>query len=320
MLSPLRFDPLLRRYLWGGRRLETVLGKSLPPGHDYAESWEVVDHGNDQSVVATGPLSRMTLGQLCREQGQAIFGKNNPLPQFPLLYKFLDAQHDLSVQVHPNDTQAARLDPPDLGKTEAWVVLAAEPGSKLYVGLQPNVDRQSLAFAIEQGVAEECLHHFEPRVGDSILIPAGTVHAIGAGLVIAEIQQSSDTTFRLFDWNRVDAESQPRPLHIQEALDVIDFDRGPGEPSSPEQISNATERLVRCEKFILDRHRIDASLEIDNDEQFHILSVIEGRVELTSDPAGGPLGRGETALLPASRAATQIVPMERSVVLDMHLP
>ena len=321
MLSPLRLIPLFRRYLWGGRRLETVLGKALPPGGDYAESWEVVDHGNDQSIVAAGPLSGMTLDQLCREQGRAIFGRNDPLPRFPLLFKFLDAQRDLSVQVHPNDEQAARLVPPDLGKTEAWVVLAAEPGSKLYTGLRPGIDRQTLASAIERGEVGQCLHRFEPRVGDAIFIPAGTVHAIGAGLVIAEIQQSSDTTFRLFDWNRVDTYGQPRPLHIQEALDVIDFDRGPVEPEPPELTNDtATERLVQCEKFILDRHSIDDPIEIDNDERFHIISVIEGAVELTKDPAGCPLRVGETVLLPASRDTTRIVPIERSVLLDMYLP
>ena len=125
---PLRFQPVLRRYLWGGRRLETVLGKPLPPGDDYAESWELVDHGADQSVVTAGPLVGSSLGDLVRELGSAVLGRHAPQPQFPLLFKFLDAQKNLSVQVHPNDQQAARLTPPDRGKTEAWIVMHAEPG------------------------------------------------------------------------------------------------------------------------------------------------------------------------------------------------
>ena len=189
-LYPLRFEPILRRYLWGGRRLETVLGKRLGDGDDYAEIWEIVDHGNDHSVVTHGPHARRTLHELVTEFGPELFGRHVPQAQFPLLLKFLDANKTLSVQVHPNDQQAAELDPPDLGKTEAWVVLAAEPGSKIYAGLQPGVDRDVLQQHVEAGTCDRCLYQFQPQVGDCILLEAGTVHAIGAGLVIAEIQQA----------------------------------------------------------------------------------------------------------------------------------
>ena len=143
-LPLLRFNPILREYLWGGRRLGTDLGKPIGDGPHYAESWEVVDHGADQSIVADGPLAGKTLHELVTQEGRAIFGRHHPRHQFPLLLKFLDCHQTLSVQVHPNDEQAAKLNPPDLGKTEAWVVLAAEPGSKIYAGLKPGVDRQTL--------------------------------------------------------------------------------------------------------------------------------------------------------------------------------
>src|SRR5262249_22949406 len=146
----------------------------------------------------------------------------------------LDAAHMLSVQVHPNDEQAALQTPPDLGKTEAWIILAAEPGSKVYVGLRPGVDPQQLAEAIAAGTCEELLYGFEPCAGDCLFIPAGTVHALGAGLLVAEIQQSSDTTFRLFDWNRVGPDGKPRTLHVEQALAVVDFDRGPIAPQQPQ--------------------------------------------------------------------------------------
>src|SRR5262249_33622319 len=144
-----------------------------------------------------------------------------------------DAQKTLSVQVHPNDDQAAEQEPPDLGKTEAWVVLAAEPGSKIYAGVRPGIDQTDLARAIEEGTSDAGLHQFEPRVGDCVFLEARTVHALGAGLLIAEIQQASDTTYRLFDWNRRDRDGQQRQLHIAESLATIDFARGPVGPQRP---------------------------------------------------------------------------------------
>ncbi len=143
-LYPLRFEPVFRRYVWGGRRLGKILGKPIGPGNDYAESWEVVDHGEDQSRVAAGPLAGMTLNELTHIYGKQLLGRHYPQPRFPLLFKFLDCEKTLSVQVHPNDVQAAKLDPPDVGKTEAWVVLAAEPGSVIYAGLKRGFDRAAL--------------------------------------------------------------------------------------------------------------------------------------------------------------------------------
>ena len=178
-LYPLRFEPLFRRYIWGGRRLGTVLNKPIGSGEDYAESWEIVDHGLDQSVVAFGEL-RMPLGDLVADYGPALFGRHHPQRQFPLLFKFLDANQSLSVQVHPDDRQAAQLEPPDLGKTEAWVVVHADPGSVIYAGLRDGVDRETLQAAMAAGQTESCLHRFSTQTGDCVFIPAGTVHALGA--------------------------------------------------------------------------------------------------------------------------------------------
>ena len=279
-LPPLRFKPILREYLWGGRRLGTELGKPIGDGDHYAESWEVVDHGADQSVVADGPLAGTTLHELVTQHGPALFGRHHPQRQFPLLFKFLDCQQTLSVQVHPNDEQAAKLDPPDLGKTEAWVVLAAEPGSKIYAGLKPGVDRDTLERELAAGTCETCLHEFEPRVGDCMFIEAGTVHALGAGLLIAEIQQASDTTFRLFDWNRVDRDGQPRQLHIEQALDVIDFARGPVNPLPPQPTDQAARRTPGRVRQVRPRSLADSTQPqpCRSDDRFHILAVVEGAV------------------------------------------
>jgi len=314
---PLRFQPLFRRYLWGGRRLETMLGKSLGEGDDYAESWELVDHGADQSIVLSGPLAGLSLERLVAEHGDELFGRHVGLTQFPLLFKFLDCNRTLSVQVHPNDAQGALLDPPDLGKTETWVVLAADPGSKIYAGLRTDVTRDDLRQALEAGNCEECLHAFEPQVGDCIFIEAGTVHALGAGLVIAEIQQASDTTFRLFDWNRVGKDGQPRPLHIEQSLEVTNFERGPAAPQQPQETNQpGRERLVDCDKFILDRQTLASSQTLGGDQRFHLLVVIEGAISVGATE----LSLGETCLLPAAVGAVEIVPQGRAGVLDIFLP
>lgn len=319
-LYPLRFEPLFRRYLWGGRRLASVLNKPIGDGDDYAESWELVDHGEDQSVVAFGDLAGQTLSALVRDRGDELLGRHSPQTRFPLLFKFLDANRDLSVQVHPDDRAAAQLDPPDLGKTEAWVVIAAEPGSLIYAGLKDGVGRQELEAAMRAGITDDCLHRFEPAVGDCIFIPAGTVHAIGAGLVVAEIQQASDTTFRLFDWNRVGPDGQPRPLHIEQGLDAVDYTFGPVHPQTPRTLGTSpVERLVSCDKFVLDRWQISEPCRVGGDDRFHILALLDGEMTIEGDTSPAPLKRGQTVLLPAS-CGEVVCRSQGARFLDMYLP
>ena len=320
-LYPLRFGPIFRRYLWGGRRLATVLGKSIGEGDDYAESWEIVDRGEDQSRLLAGPLAGKTLGELVGSHGEEIFGRHHPQKRFPLLFKLLDAHQKLSVQVHPNDEQAAELSPPDLGKTEAWVVLAAEAGSVIYAGLKRGFDRAAFERELLRGTCHLCLHSFEPHAGDVIFLPAGTVHALGAGLLIAEIQQSSDTTFRLFDWNRIGPDERPRQLHAEQALEVIDWNRGPVNPQTPAPTDRPhVERLVACDKFVLDRWRVDQPERLGGENQFHVISVVEGELDVAGDPLGRPLRRGDSMLLPAALGAVAISPCQPTVLLDAYLP
>ncbi len=293
----------------------------MPRGGTCAESWEIVDRGPEQSVVQFGPLAESTLGRLVRGRGNELLGRHHPLPGFPLLLKFLDAAATLSVQVHPDDARAGRLDPPELGKTEAWVVLEAENGARIYAGLKPGVDRDALATAIDQGRCQDCLHSFEPSPGDCVFLPAGTVHALGMGLLVAEIQQSSDVTYRLFDWNRTGADGRPRPLHVKKGLDAIDFDRGPVEPQRP----RATERpeivrLVECDKFVMDRWNFNAEMSIGGDDRCHILAILAGAIRIEGDPAVAPLPRGGTALLPASLGNVRLTPQGNVALLDIYLP
>jgi mannose-6-phosphate isomerase len=318
---PLQFVPIFRRYLWGGRRLGSMLGKKIGEGDDYAESWEIVDHGDDQSVVSAGPLKGTTLNEIVTKYSPELLGRHAGGDQFPLLFKFLDCNRTLSVQVHPDDEQGAKLDPPDLGKTEAWVVLAAEPSSKIYAGLKPEVTREKLAAAIEAGNCETCLHEFEPKVGDCVFIKAGTVHALGAGLVIAEIQQASDTTFRLFDWNRVDAQGKARPLHIAESLAVTDYTRGPVDSQVPAKTDEPNrERLVDCDKFVLDRISVAKPQVVGGDDRFHLLVPLAGAITVEGDAVREPLKFGQTCFVPAAAGQVKIAPVGETVVLDIYLP
>lgn len=320
LLYPLRFQPILRRYLWGGRRLET-LGKMLGSGNDYAESWEIVDHGADQSVVAGGALAGLTLNELVRQHARALLGRHAQERRFPLLFKFLDAHDRLSIQVHPDDARAARLDPPDLGKTEAWVILAAEENSYLYAGLCPGIDRETLRRGVARHLCELLVQRIEPRAGDCYFLPAGTVHALGPGLLVAEIQQASDTTYRLYDWNRAGPDGQPRKLHVEEALEAIRYDFGPVSAQQPQPTAHGqVERLVACDKFTLDRWNLAGTLAAGGDDRCHILAVLSGALDVPGDPAGRPLEQGEVMLLPAASGTVNVTSHGTAVVLDAYLP
>lgn len=320
VLYPLRFQPILRRYLWGGRRLET-LGKQLPPGDDYAESWEIVDRGADQSVVTDGPLAGTPIHALLREHATALMGKHAGVTQFPLLFKFLDANNRLSIQVHPDDAKAGKLNPPDRGKTEAWVIVAADPGSYLYAGLRPGVDRETLSREVTRRTCELCIELIEPRPGDCFFLPAGVVHALGPGLLVAEIQTPSDTTYRLYDWNRLGPDGRPRPLHVEAALDCINFDYGEVHAQQAQVTSEpGVERLVECREFVLDRWQLSGTRRLASDDRCHLLAVLEGAIAIEGDPAGRPLARGELALVPAECSRTINTGHEPCVVLDAYVP
>ena len=199
--------------------------------------------------------------------------------------------------------------------------MEAEPGSLIYAGLRPGVDRQTLAAAIGAGRCQDCLNVFEPSVGDCMFLPAGTVHALGAGLLVAEIQQSSDVTYRLFDWNRVGPDGKPRALHVEQGLEAVDFQRGPVGPQQPRPAERPqVSRLVACERFVLDRWEFAAPMAAGGDHRCHILVVIEGAVRIEGDPSAAVLSRGGTALLPAALGAVQLTPLGRTVLLDGYLP
>ncbi len=320
-MKPIRFHPVFQHYLWGGHRLANELGKPVSSADICAESWEVVDHRDGQSVVVAGPWQGKTLHELVTSHGPDLLGRHAPLDQFPLLLKLLDAQKQLSVQVHPDDERASRLNPPDRGKTEAWIVLSASPGSFIYAGLKQGFDRASFERELARDTCELCLHRVEPKPGDCIFLPAGLVHALGAGLMVAEIQQASNATFRLYDWNRIDRDGKQRELHIEAALEAIDFGLGPANPQALTETDDPhVDRLVSSSKFVIDRWTIDNPKTLEAANRFHIILVISGKIAIDGDYLPTPLQRGETILIPASHSETRLTPEEDAVMLDVYLP
>ncbi|MBN2581314.1 MAG: class I mannose-6-phosphate isomerase [Pirellulales bacterium] len=328
-MDPLIFKPYLRPMPWGGRRLESLLGKNLPDAEKYGESWELSGHPHHVSVVAEEPLRGTPLTELWRQSGESLLGR--PVPEgtpFPLLFKFLDCHDVFSVQVHPGDEQAKRLRDESLGKTEAWVVLDALPDARIYAGLKPAVTRSDLERALDTETAAECLHSFTPRPGDCVFLPAGVVHA-ARGVLLAEVQQSSDITFRLFDWNRRDAQGRTRPLHRAEALASVDWSRGPVHPVLPRDWENAStisrsQRLVHCNYFQLDRHRLAGKLANPYPDCMSIWMILDGDVELRQSSGGyrRRFRRGETVLIPAAGRQTSWIPAADTVptLLAVTLP
>lgn len=327
VLYPLRFLEIIKQALWGGRRLGTVLGKNLGPEGDYAESWEICDLASDQSIVADGPLEGCTLNELVQRFPVELLGRHAPANRFPLLVKFIDACQTLSVQVHPDDEQAFRMGLGTNGKTEAWVILEADAGSTLYVGLLAGVGSKELRQALDEGTVEQCLHQVPVAKGDCLLLPAGTVHAIGGGVLLAEVQQPSDVTFRLFDWNRVDAQGKRRRLHVEEALEVIDWRRGPVGPVhprlAPHEATEGWERieeLVDCDQFVIRRCSGSEEAPLGGEGCFHAIIGFDGQAVLEHKGRSYPLSRGESILLPAALGPVVCRPEKWVTLLDCTLP
>lgn len=280
-LYPLRFAPIYKDYLWGGNRLESLFGRPLA-GAQIAESWEIADHEHGESVVMNGPLRGVSLHELVRTRPKELFGRSryptdDPHARFPVMLKYLDAKRTLSIQVHPSTEDARRLSLPDSGKTEAWIVVDAVPWSEYYVGFKEAYDRSTIENALARGTLADLLNPIEARVGDCILIEAGTPHALGDGVMVAEVQATSDMTFRLFDWNRLDGSGKPRPLAVKEALESLDFERGPVKPRHPRLgPKEYCETLIEHEQFVLERWTTSTQFNWNADGRCRLWTVLSG--------------------------------------------
>jgi mannose-6-phosphate isomerase len=304
--SPLTFRPIYMERVWGGRRLADVLHRVLPADTPTGESWELVDREEAQSIVDSGPHAGQTLHELWMCHREEVFGRNMPdAPRFPILAKLLDAREKLSVQVHPPPTVATELGGEP--KTEMWHVLDADPGAEIYVGFSAGVSREKFEAAIESGTVADLLHRIPARAGDSIFIPSGRCHAIGAGCLMVEIQQNSDTTYRVFDWNRVGLDGNPRALHVGESLRSIDF--GDYEP-------RLAELPVGCEHFLAEGWTLEAK-RADPGPGAAYFTVLSGAV-LCGDRR---FERAASFLLPASAKDRVLWPLSAGTkVLRTTLP
>ncbi len=322
-MEPLFFEPLIKQIRWGGRKLGEVLDKPIGSASDYAESWEVADHSNGQSVVSSGRFQKTTLSDLVTNFPEELLGRHASEKQFPLLIKYLDANDWLSLQVHPNDQQAKTYDAAENGKTEAWIILDAEPDSQIVSGLKGGVTREIFEKHLADGTVEETLHMIPAKVGDCIFVPSQTVHALGPGILLAEVQQQSNLTFRLHDWGRMGSDGKPREIHVEESLACIDFERGPVNPVTPIELANGKHRfqeLVRSDYFVIRRHQAVDEFSIKLDDRFRILMLLDGTATLVTEFGDASLSRGTTALIPATTNSATIRPAGNVTVLEILHP
>ncbi|NNM31466.1 MAG: class I mannose-6-phosphate isomerase [Gemmatimonadetes bacterium] len=331
--APLSFSPRFQHYIWGGRHLESVLGRRIPDG-DVAESWEISAHRAAVTPVRGGEFDGMPLDELHARYGDALVGRRGRWATergvFPLLVKLLDANRPLSVQVHPDDAYArAHEGDAELGKTEMWYVLWAREGAEIVFGLKPGTTRESLETAVRAGRVEDCLRRVPAKAGDAFLIEAGTVHAILDGILIAEVQQSSNTTYRVHDWGRVGADGRPRDLHIRQALDVIDFRAGQEAPSVPQKLETEKGTAVRREtvsssdKFVVERVVIPAGEGFRgtlDGETMEIWGVLTGVAAVKGEGGEVDLSGVAFGLLPATMGPFEISAQSEVEALRVYLP
>ena len=323
-LYPLFFEPVLKSYIWGGRNLEKI-GRKLPEDKNIAESWEISAHQDGVTVVKNGPLAGRTLTELLSIYGEDLIGRNNRWAldrgKFPLLVKLIDANKPLSVQVHPDDDYAKKHEGNELGKSEMWVVLDSETGAGIIYGLGKYLSSEAFMEAVKSGSLEEYLNFLPLEAGDHVCVPAGTLHAILAGLMIVEIQQNSNTTYRVYDWNRLGQDGKPRPLHVDKAIDVINYNQI--SPLLPQPITvhddpYSIERLCQNQYFTTERITLPKGKEISgncNGSTLEIWGVLSGSI----DVAGYEMKPVTFVLFPAAMGGYKIRANEGATLLKTYV-
>jgi mannose-6-phosphate isomerase len=322
MLYPFTFQPRFKDRVWGGRELARLYGKNIPVGQPIGEAWEISDRPGDASVITNGPLAGKDLRWLMENHATEILGAAKPAAEgrFPLLCKILDAREKLSLQVHPPASKAAELKGEP--KTEMWFIADAAPGASLYVGLKRGVSRAEFEKKIADGTVADCFHKIPVKAGDTMFLPSGRVHAIGDGLVIFEIQQNSDTTYRVFDWNRLGLDGKPREMHVAQSLASIDFNDF--EPKLVETAFVADGKikkrsLVKDPLFNVEAWQMNAGADGKfKPNKLQIIAVTTGEVEIKSGTTSVKLSAGQFSLIPASLAQAEIVSLKNASLLQVE--
>jgi len=323
-LYPLKFNPIYKEKIWGGQKIRSVLGKDLQNLNNCGESWEISGVNGDISRVSQGQLKGENLTTLIDRYkgdllGDSVYGRFGS--EFPLLIKFIDANDDLSIQVHPDDELAvARHN--SFGKTEMWYILQADPGSSLISGFSRTLDKISYLEYFNSGRLTEVLNREIVKKDDVFFLPAGRVHTIGKGLLLAEIQQTSDVTYRIYDFDRTDAKGNKRELHIEEALDALDFDHYDDYKTSYDPKINNTNPLVKCPYFQTNllNYTVETTRNYSNIDSFVILIGLEGKLDIEYPEGSNTLVKGETILIPASINNLKLIPEVEFKILETSVP
>lgn len=323
-LYPLKFEHIYKDKIWGGNRFKSILNRVDVPSDSCGESWEISAVSDNISIVANGFLQGNTLEEIIEIYMDEIVGSKVYERfgiEFPLLIKFLDSNDYLSVQVHPNDEVALERHD-SFGKTEMWYVISAEKDSELIIGFKENCSPEEFYSAITNNTVENLLHSQIVKQDEAFFLPAGRIHAIGKGLLIAEIQQTSDITYRIFDWNRTDESGNPRELHIEQAIDVIDYSAQSDYKTHYEVKENDTSEIVASQYFTTNLLVIDKTIKKDyyNFDSFVIYMCLEGEVHIDfEDDYSVPLMKGETVLIPAILPRITINPLKKSKILEVYI-
>ncbi len=324
-MYPIKFNPILKEKIWGGSKLESLYKKKNNNLPNIGESWEISCFDHDFSIISNGYLKGKSLQEVLEIEKDKLVGKKIYKrfgDFFPLLFKLIHANDDLSIQVHPND-EVAHKRHNSLGKTEMWVVLDAEPDAALIIGFNNDTTIDEYQKAVEDGAVESLLQKVPVKAGDVFFLPSGMIHAIGKGIIVAEIQESSDLTYRIYDYNRTDDEGNKRDLHLEQALDVIDFSATKQPKISYEIERNRAVQLVECDYFTTNILEFDNEITISNhqkDDSFRVFMCIEGEFEIMGDFDNVLVSKGETVLIPASMQNLVLKPKNIAKILEVFVP
>lgn len=319
---PFKFDPIYQYRIWGGRNLEQVLSKPLPPNEPIGEAWILSDRKDHASKVSEGALKGTTLTELMKKFPKEMMGTRGSFDRFPLLLKFLDCHEVLSVQVHPSDDQTKYIPEGDTGKTEAWVVLEAEKDALIYAGLKKGTDKDNLLQSIKEKKVADRLHSFVPKKGDAVFIHSGTVHTLKGALVF-EVQENSDVTYRLYDWDRTDPKTgKPRDLQVDKALACIDYDQVDILPVIPvkDKKHDYAEKLFDNQHFKLWRISTGDKFKVGSADEPIILVCMEGGGSMKYENTEYTLTKGEVMLLPAAVGQLELTPNSHISLLQIAIP
>ncbi|PRX53161.1 type I phosphomannose isomerase catalytic subunit [Flagellimonas meridianipacifica] len=321
MLYPLKFEPILKERLWGGTKLKDVLGKPIQ-SEITGESWELSGVDGDISIVAEGPLKGASLSELIQKQGKNLLGESVVERfglDFPILIKFIDAKKDLSIQLHPNDDLAKERHN-SFGKTEMWYIMDADPGAQLIVGFNKSVEKEEYVKSLEENTLLDLMNYEEVKEGDTFFINTGKIHAIGAGVMLAEIQQTSDVTYRVFDFNRRDKDGNLRELHTELALDAMDYEKKDDFKVMYPNQKNAHNQMVDSPYFKTNYLNIDKKMQVDlsTRDSFTIYMCVGGKANIDNGTGRTMLKRGETVLVPASSDSVTIE-TDKATLLEVSI-